>query len=70
MGPDFFYSDTNTAGYIDGPHHDEPTLKAADDAITRRRINAGYLVIRFHHAADWNAIIDQYADVFGQGEGI
>jgi hypothetical protein len=28
------------------------------------------LVIRFHHAADWNAIFDQYADVFGQRKGV
>lgn len=68
--PDFFYSDANTAVYIDGPHHDEPAQKAEDDAITQQLINAGYLVIRFHHAANWNAIFDQYADVFGQRKGV
>lgn len=67
--PDFFYSDANTAVYIDGPLHDEPDQKTEDERITNSLISAGYLVIRFHHAADWNAIFDQYADVFGQRKG-
>ena len=68
--PDFFYSDANTAVFIDGPVHDEPDQKASDDACTNRLIGAGYLVIRFHHAADWNEIFDQYSDVFGQRKGV
>ena len=68
--PDFYYSDANTAVYIDGPPHDEPSQKADDEDIKQRLISAGYLVIRFHHAADWNAIFDQYADVFGQRKGV
>jgi very-short-patch-repair endonuclease len=67
---DFFYNEANTVVYIDGPHHDEPAAKAADERITNNLINAGYLVIRFHHAADWNAIFDEYSDVFGQRKGI
>ena len=67
--PDFFYHDASTAIFVDGPHHDEPDQKAEDERITASLINAGYLVIRFHHAADWNAIFDQYADVFGQRKG-
>jgi very-short-patch-repair endonuclease len=68
--PDFFYHDANTAIFVDGPHHDEPKQKADDERITASLIEAGYLVIRFHHAADWNAIFDQYADVFGQRKGL
>lgn len=68
--PDFFYNDANTAVFIDGPHHDEPDQKVEDERITASLINAGYLVIRFHHAADWNSVFDQYADVFGQRKGI
>ncbi|MFV1968860.1 MAG: helicase-related protein, partial [Pirellulaceae bacterium] len=68
--PDFYYKGVNTAVYIDGPIHDEPDQKAEDEEITQRLIGAGYLVIRFHHAADWNAIFDQYADVFGQRKGV
>ena len=68
--PDFFYSDANTAVYIDGPVHDEPDQKAKDEEITNRLIGVGFLVIRFHHAADWNEILDQYGDVFGQRKGV
>lgn len=68
--PDFFYNDANTVIFIDGPHHDEPDQTAEDERITTSLINAGYLVIRFHHAADWNAIFDQYVDVFGQRKGL
>ncbi len=67
--PDFFYSDANTAIFIDGPPHDRPDQKAKDEQITLSLKDAGYLVIRFHHSADWNKIFDQYADVFGQRKG-
>ena len=68
--PDFYYSGVNTTIYIDGPIHDEPDQKAKDAAITQQLIDTGYLVIRFHHAANWNEIFDQYADVFGQRKGV
>ena len=68
--PDFFYSDANTAVYIDGPVHDEPDQRAEDEEITNCLIGAGYLVIRFHHAADWNEIFGQYVDVFGHRKGV
>jgi very-short-patch-repair endonuclease len=64
--PDFYYHDANTAIYIDGPPHDTPEQQAEDDQITERLTAAGYLVIRFHHAADWNSIIDSYGDIFGR----
>jgi very-short-patch-repair endonuclease len=68
--PDFFYNDANTVVFIDGPIHDEPDQKEQDERITSLLIASGYLVIRFHHAADWNAMFDQYADVFGQRKGV
>lgn len=64
--PDFYYADDNTAVYIDGPPHDTSEQQADDLAITERLTAAGYLVIRFHHADDWNAIIDRYTDIFGR----
>lgn len=67
--PDYFYCDANTVVFIDGPHHDEPDQKAEDGEITNRLIASGYLVIRFHHAANWNAIFDEYVDIFGQRKG-
>ena len=64
--PDFFYHDVNTAIYIDGPPHDSPEPQAEDAEITESLTAAGYLVIRFHHKDDWNAIFDQYTDIFGR----
>ncbi len=64
--PDFFYHDANTAIYIDGPAHDTPEQQREDQNITSRLTGAGYLVIRFHHAAGWDEIIANYPDIFGR----
>ncbi len=64
--PDFYYADASTAVYIDGPVHDEPTQQADDVQISNKLKAAGHLVIRFHHAADWEAIFDQYSEIFGE----
>lgn len=64
--PDFFYREANTVIFIDGPVHDTPEQQAADRQITDRLTAAGYLVVRFHHAADWNARLDEYPDIFGR----
>ncbi len=64
--PDFFYQDDNTVVFIDGPPHDSPQVKEEDQAHDGRLMAAGYLVIRFHHQADWDEIFDQYSDVFGR----
>jgi ATP-dependent helicase YprA (DUF1998 family) len=63
--PDFYYEEHRAAVYIDGPPHDDPQTKQQDDAISGALIEAGYLVIRFHHKADWSAIFRSYGDVFG-----
>ena len=63
--PDFFYREANAAIYIDGPPHDAPTQIREDEAKTRALIEAGYIVIRFHHAADWHAIVRRHPDIFG-----
>ncbi len=64
--PDFYYADLNTAIYIDGPVHDEDKLVKEDREIEERLAAAGHLTIRFHHQADWNAIFDQYVEIFGE----
>jgi ATP-dependent helicase YprA (DUF1998 family) len=64
--PDFFYREYNATIYVDGPPHDEPDQIRADDDITRRLIEAGYVVIRFHHKADWKEIFLRHPDVFGK----
>ncbi len=63
--PDFFYREHNAAIYIDGPPHDEPDQIRADEAINQRLIEMGYIVIRFHHKADWNGIFRRHPDIFG-----
>ena len=63
--PDFFYRQHNCAIYIDGPVHDEPEQQKADVEITRKLMELGYVVIRFHHQADWNAVFLQHPDIFG-----
>jgi hypothetical protein len=63
--PDFYYREYNAAIYIDGPPHDKPEQIRADEEITQRLMEAGYIVVRFHHAADWQAIFAQHPDIFG-----
>jgi very-short-patch-repair endonuclease len=63
--PDFFYREHNAAIYVDGPPHDEPDQIRADEQITRCLMEAGYIVIRFHHKADWKNILRQHPDIFG-----
>lgn len=64
--PDFFYQQHRAAIYIDGPPHDEGKAKEDDPQINERMIEAGYLVIRFHHTEDWEAKLKQYCDIFGK----
>lgn len=63
--PDFYYSEHNAAIYIDGPPHDEPDQIRNDETITKRLMEMGYIVIRFHHKDDWNAIFRRHPDIFG-----
>lgn len=63
--PDFFYGEHNAAIYIDGPPHDQPNTLREDDGITEALISMGYIVIRFHHKADWLEIFRRHPDVFG-----
>ena len=63
--PDFFYREYNAAIFIDGPVHDEPDQLREDEEINQRLMWAGYVVIRFHHRADWPAIFRSHPDVFG-----
>ncbi len=64
--PDFYYREHNAAIYIDGPPHDAPDQIREDEAVTNRLIETGYVVIRFHHTADWNDIFGRHPDIFGR----
>jgi very-short-patch-repair endonuclease len=63
--PDFFYREHNAAIYVDGPPHDQPEQVREDDRITAGLMEMGYVVIRFHHGSDWNAVFRRHPDVFG-----
>jgi very-short-patch-repair endonuclease len=63
--PDFFFREENAAIYVDGPPHDEPEQMREDQAVTERLMEMGYIVIRFHHKADWNEIFRRHPDIFG-----
>jgi len=67
--PDFLYTGsegigTPTAIYVDGPPHDYPERQVRDRSVTEELENAGYLVIRFHHEADWDSVRDRYPNIF------
>jgi very-short-patch-repair endonuclease len=68
--PDFYYQEHNAAIYIDGPHHDEPDQLRRDEEITRRLMEMGYIVIRFHHRANWSEIFGRHPDIFGIPSGV
>ena len=52
--PDFFYEGQRVAIYVDGPPHDEDGAADHDHEIAEALGRAGYLVLRFHHAEDWD----------------
>jgi very-short-patch-repair endonuclease len=65
---DFLYTPdpgSQVAIYVDGPHHDTPDVHRRDLQQQELLEDAGYLVLRFHHAADWSAIIAAYPSTFG-----
>jgi superfamily II DNA/RNA helicase/very-short-patch-repair endonuclease len=64
--PDFVYSLRDVAIFVDGPHHDREDQRAADRQQDERLRDRGMSVIRFHHAADWEAIFARYPSVFGE----
>ena len=66
--PDFFYRQFNAAIYIDGPPHDTAAMVKEDDGKTQALIEKGYIVVRFHHKADWRAIFSQHPDIFGKAQ--
>lgn len=68
--PDFAYTNNQTLIYIDGPHHQGKAQKSMDAEITQRLEDGGFTVVRFTtNKATWNAVIDNYAWVFGSGNG-
>jgi hypothetical protein len=64
--PDFYYREFNAAVYIDGPPHDTPDAIRNDERISRDLKALGYIVVRFHHGADWQQVFAAHPDIFGR----
>jgi len=65
--PDFRYEDKDVVVFVDGPPHDDSVQKQKDREIDAKFYRAGTTVIRFHHKADWEAIVKQHKSTFGTG---
>jgi ATP-dependent helicase YprA (DUF1998 family)/very-short-patch-repair endonuclease len=63
--PDFSYASRRVVIFIDGPHHDAAAQKEEDEENDEKLLDAGFDPIRFHHTADWGAILARRTDVFG-----
>jgi len=64
--PDFLFEESQTAVYVDGPHHEYPERQERDKSQTACMEDQGYTVVRFTHYADWNEIVSRYPHVFGK----
>ncbi len=64
--PDFFYDESQTAIYVDGPHHQYPDRRERDRTQSDAMEDAGYTVIRFGAEQDWAEPIARYPHVFGR----
>jgi len=64
--PDFYYSDYQTAVYIDGPVHEYKERHERDAEQTYCMENLGYLIVRFDYKDNWLKIINKYPQIFGK----
>jgi very-short-patch-repair endonuclease len=62
---DFFYSDSYTAVFIDGPVHDHADIAGKDKKIDECLWDEGIAVIRVRYDDDWFVICDQHRNIFG-----
>jgi len=63
--PDFIFDEHQAVVYVDGPPHDFPERQNRDKAQNACMADAGYQVIRFHHANNWDDVVKKYPSVFG-----
>lgn len=65
--PDFYYDKLKVMVFIDGPHHQNNTVKAIDDKKRLALREAGYKVIVFtQDKSEWSNIMEKYPFVFGK----
>ena len=65
--PDFSYPQAYI--FVDGPPHNSPEQKKADQATTDC-LEDYRTVLRFHHADDWDALFRRYPGVFGEAPSV
>lgn len=61
----FFYASHALAIFLDDAAHDDPDQVRRDQAMSERLEDAGYGVLRFHHAADWEVLLRTHLSIFG-----
>lgn len=67
--PDFYYRESQTCVYVDGPYHQYPERAARDREVTSRLSDSGYDVVRVTgDEREWPATFAAHAWVFGVGE--
>ena len=65
--PDFLYQDKQVAVFIDGPPHDYSERAERDHQQTECMEDHGWTVIRFGHNDNWDNIISENPNIFGDG---
>jgi very-short-patch-repair endonuclease len=70
--PDFVYhlKGGKVAVFVDGPVHDDKTVKERDLAAEDRLMDVGWSVVRIRYDDDWADVVGRYASVFGSGRGV
>ena len=63
--PDMWFPEDQLLIYIDGPAHDFPDRARRDAAINEALREQGWRVVRFGHADDWPARLDEFSNYFG-----
>ena len=69
--PDFYYERDNISGvcvFVDGPSHDTPEAIAHDGEVREQLEDLGFKVIVIRYDKSMPKQIEQYLDVFGQGQ--
>lgn len=67
--PDFYYDREGRPGvcvFVDGPHHDQPRQREADERLRAGLQNNGYRVIAVRYDRPFPEQVEKYPDVFGE----
>lgn len=68
--PDFFYDETQTCLYVDGPFHQFPERQTRDRQIASRLEDGGYGIVRVQDEATWATAVANYPWIFGGGTDV